>query len=97
MSLRVNFGPVEVDFWSVIGGFRLRSSNFEPLGIDFRCLEVKLGILVVLIRLLRVKFEPLRLNSRPLEVEFRRKSSFLASVTQSWTLGGIGRGIYLKF
>ena len=46
VSLRVNFGPVEVDFWSVIGGFRLRSSNFEPLGIDFRC-EVKLGILVV--------------------------------------------------
>ena len=48
VSLRVNFMPVEVDFWSVIGGFRLRSSNFEPLGIDFRCLEVKLGILVVL-------------------------------------------------
>ena len=49
MSLRVNFVPVEVDFWSVIiGGFRLMSSNFEPLGIDIRCLEVKLVILVVL-------------------------------------------------
>ena len=48
VSLRVNFVPVEVDFWSVIGGFRLMSSNFEPLGIDFRCLEVKLVILVVL-------------------------------------------------
>ena len=48
MSLRGNFVPVEVDFWSVIGGFRLMSSNFEPLGIDFRCLEVKLVILVVL-------------------------------------------------
>ena len=76
MSLRVTFGPLEVDFWYVIGGFWLRSSNFEPLGIDFRCFEVKLVILVVLIRLLRVKFELLQLNSRPLEVDFRRKVHF---------------------
>ena len=48
MSLRVNFVPVEVDFWSVIGGFRLRSSHFQSLVIDFSCLEVKLGILIVL-------------------------------------------------
>ena len=82
MSLRVNFGPVEVDFWSVIGGFRLRSSHFQSLVIDFSCLEVKLGILIVLSS--ESNLSPCdSILSRPLEVDFRRKSSFRGPVTRS--------------
>ena len=98
--MRVNFGQMEVVFCPMNGEFRhcflllacerqisALFFNFTPLGVDFLCVWVNLGILAVVIR-------PLRVNYRPLGVDFGLEKLILELCDLSF---GSGSEIYLKF
>ena len=63
------------------------------MGVDFRCLVVELGTLVIVIRPLGVDFRSLRVNFRPLGVDFRLKKLIFDLCDPIWVPG---EGIYFK-